>query len=439
MTMKKVLLYLVVMLPLVAISAQTPTKVSPCFHDEVIKFQNEQTPQYKAVVDRTYAEMLHQAKTLQTRDDKVYTINVVFHVVYKNDEENISDARINDEIAVLNENYRRKNRDTSKTRPIFKSVAGDAGIEFKLHRIVRVKTTATFAPDLLSQTNQIPNQVKRTADGGSNAIDPNKYMNVWVCKIEPLEILGLKLGSVLGFAYPPAGLANWPDGASAPSKELDGIVVDYRTVGRTGLSYPHPTNGGTLAMQGRTLVHETGHYLGLRHIWGDGSLLGASCSGEDGIADTPKASSQSQFDCDTTKNTCVDAGAIDYPDMIENFMDYSEEGCQNMFTKGQVGIMRSVLQGPRKLLVDNTASAIKDIVEFDAHISPNPTNGNIYFDWRETKDCAINIVDIYGRNVLSIPNAKSQMIDMQNFNTGIYFFEIKANNQYQIVKIVKSH
>ena len=434
--MKKLALLSVILWTISFLNAQNKFEVSPCFHDELIKFQNAETPYFKTAVDNIYDDLLRKS-ALQTRGDEVYAIKVVMHVVYKNDEENISDARIKDQIAVMNQAFRRKNADTVNTRAIFKSVAGDANIEFKLDRIIRVKTTQLFKPNLFSSTNQIPNQVKQTAQGGSDAIDPDRYMNIWACKIEPMEVLFLQLGAVLGFAYPPAGLANWPEGASAPSKSLDGVVVDYRTVGKVGLTYTYPGRDVPLALQGRTIVHETGHYLGLRHIWGDGSLLGASCNGEDGISDTPKASSQSKFDCDNTKNSCPDS-PVDLPDMIENYMDYSEESCMNMFTKGQVAMMRTVLNGPRKLLIDKAISASAELTTFQASLTPNPSNGNVYFDWRENQPYELRISDTYGRLVNKLNNSTSQSIDLSAMTNGLYLFEIKSANRFQVVKWVLS-
>jgi Pregnancy-associated plasma protein-A/Secretion system C-terminal sorting domain len=415
--------------------AQNPSKVSPCFHDELIQAQNKLTPQYQTALDNTYEAMLSKQRLL-TRDNRIYTINVVFHVVYKNDAENISDQRIKDQIAIINESYRRKNADSVKTRNVFRPVAGDARIEFRLDRIIRIKTTTLFKPNLLSPTNQIPNSVKKGAEGGSNAVDPDKFLNVWACKIEPLELLGLQVGIILGFAYPPTGLANWPEGSAAPSKELEGVVLDYRTIGKGDTAQVIDAPGsGLLRLKGKAMVHEVGHYLGLRHIWGDGSLLGTSCNGEDGIADTPKASGQSQFDCDTTKNTCVDSG-VDFPDMIENYMDYSNEDCQNMFTAGQINIMRNVLEGPRKLLVDNTNANNENTV-FKTLISPNPTSEFLNFNWSENAACDVTIYDVLGRSRKQIKNIKeSQVIDLQDFTHGLYFLNINSQGKNQVLKIV---
>jgi hypothetical protein len=434
--MKKVSLFLTCLFVVMSlfVNAQNQFQVSPCFHDELIAAQTRLTPDFKAAVDRTYQELLKN-RPLQTRNFDIYEIPVVFHVVYKNDEENISDARLNDQIAVLNANFRRKNADSVNTRSIFKPVAADAGIQFRLAKVIRVKTTALFKPDILSQENQIPNQVKRAAQGGSAAVDPEHFLNIWVCKIEPLSLFTIQAGVILGFAYPPAGLNNWPNGASAPTKELDGVVVDYKAVGKAGLRFPY-SGGDTLNLQGRTMVHEVGHYLGLRHIWGDGSLLGASCAGEDGVKDTPKASSQSKFDCDQTKNSCVDSGAVDLPDMVENFMDYSNESCQNMFTKGQVAIMRGVLEGPRKKLLEKVSSASDIPTIFAASLAPNPSNGSVVFNWNEAQPYELKITDMYGRMIERTSNNTSRSIDLSQNSAGLYLFEIRSANRSQVLKLV---
>ena len=135
--------------------------------------------------------------------------------------------------------------------------------------------------------------------------------------------------------------------------ELDGVVIDYRVFGRNSPFELDLGQGTPIVTQGRTPVHEVGHYLGLRHVWGDGGGLlgGDSCMEDDGVADTPNSGSQANFDCDPTRNTCIDA-TDDLPDMIENFLDYSSEACMNSFTMGQIEIMRGVLENERCMLVD---------------------------------------------------------------------------------------
>jgi hypothetical protein len=101
---------------------------------------------------------------------------------------------------------------------------------------------------------------------------------------------------------------------------------------------------------GRACVHEVGHYLGLRHIWGD-PLFGDGCSVDDGLSDTPNQNAASQFSCNHNLNSCTDS-PVNYPDMVENYMDYSNDGCMNMFTVNQSIVMRAILELARPGLIE---------------------------------------------------------------------------------------
>lgn len=287
-------------------------------------------------------------------------VRVVVHVVWKHPAENLHDSVIYDQLRVLNEDYNRLNADTGNLRDIFKPVAASANIHFELAAIERVQTTRDFSVNLLS-TNLLE-EVKSTDTGGSDAWDTDTYLNIWVCKIQPVTIFGIEIAQILGFAFPPNGLPHWPDGVAAPSPEQDGVVIDFRVFGSNN---PNTINvpggsGELLSVRGRTPVHEVGHYLGLRHIWGDGGLLGPNdCNQSDGVEDTPFASAQSPFNCDHNRNTCDRIETYynaDVPDMVENYMDYSSESCMNMFSRGQVDIMRNVLLGPRSGLLADPSS-----------------------------------------------------------------------------------
>lgn len=330
-----------------ALSFGYSQQVMPCLYDHAVNLAEKSDPGYK---DRLNRMLESVAANNYNRNDEIYKIKIVFHVVYKDDVENISDDALKRQIKALNEAYRRQNADTVNLRPIFWPVAADAGIEFEIDEVRRVKTTSTFRPSLTG----LPDEVKQTAKGGSDIKDPEKYLNIWVCKILPIEIFGLS-SPVLGYAYPPDGLPHWPTGSAAPGKHLEGVVLDYRAVADSSYSIPQL---GSIPMLGRTGVHEVGHYLGLRHISGDAGLFGVNCDGTDGVDDTPTQGAQSQFNCDKTQNTCGAGQPDDLPDMIENYMDYSAETCQNTFTKGQVAIMRGVIESVRKGLIKDVTSEI---------------------------------------------------------------------------------
>jgi len=394
-----------------------------CGHDHVLEFLENKYPGYKEQVKQSF-ERAKREGTIQRNNQMVYTVPVVVHVVWKEEEENITDELIASQLEVINEDFRRLNPDAENVRNIFADVAGDPMIEFELIETIRVETTAEFSLDLTTQ--ELPDAVKNSIDGGSDALNTEAHLNLWICKIQPITFGPLVVGQLLGYAYPPAGLDNWPVGVSAPSPDLEGVVLDYRTVGRLSPFTVDPGTGVEIQLKGRTATHEIGHYLGLRHIWGDGGdPFGGtdSCEEDDGVEDTPNTGSQAMFDCDISRNTCIDLDTInDLPDMIENFMDYSSEDCINTFTNGQIEIMRSVLENERCALVGlcETSSA-SDLYAETLNLFPNPANDLISIEWKEDKysNFNISILDMSGKTLLS--NINSKQINVANLDPGMYF------------------
>ena len=174
--------------------------------------------------------------------------------------------------------------------------------------------------------------------------DRTKYCNNWTGNLG---------GGLLGYAQFPdnSTLPGMPGGAGG-STQTDGVVCLYSSIG--SIATPHP-QGGVYAA-GRTLTHEIGHWIGLRHIWGDGG-----CNVDDFCADTP-AQGTSSNGCPTTQNSCT-GGARD---MVENFMDYSYDTCMNLFTADQVARMAVVLANSpgRTELPNSNTGAANPIVSF---------------------------------------------------------------------------
>lgn len=349
--MQKILLLLFIS-PLLLFSQE----IQKCATDHYIQHLETKNPgtidrmQQVFEIAKQRANAQNFTKNNQQEWDTIYRIPVVFHVVYNTPQQNISDELILSQLEILNRDFRRINEDTANTRAIFKERAIDAGIEFHLATIdpqgspttgiTRTITDETsfeldfFNPDAIDN-------IKDSITGGKNAWDTDKYLNIWIGNLG---------NALLGFAYPPEAAPNWPEDMTADNPDVWGVVLNHRVVGE----------GNSLALpdadEGRAAVHEVGHYLGLRHIWGDGPLaiLGVpDCDADDGIDDTPNAGTNSQGACDFNKNTCPDDPE---PDMVENYMDYSTEACQNSFTRGQVEIMRSMLVIGRPFL----AKIIKD-------------------------------------------------------------------------------
>jgi hypothetical protein len=407
--------------------------IQRCFTQEMIDLTDEAFPGYKKAIKATLKEV-STASQFKDNDDEIYRIPVVIHILYSNDQTNIHDSVVHNQIRILNEDFRRRNEDTSLTREIFKSRAADTKIEFYLasqdpngnytNGITRTQSNTIFALSLFN------NNVKRTDMGGIDAWPTNRYLNIWVCN---LSFLGIN--ALLGYATPPVGAPNWPDGSAPSAPEYDGVVVSQQVFGSNNPLRPANLD---VVSKGRTTTHEVGHYLGLRHIWGDGGGLSGEegCNVDDGIDDTPNAAAASQQQCNYNNNTCVDE-PFDYPDMIENYMDYSDERCMNMFTQGQMNAMRYCLKNIRHELVDpnNAPVGIYENRENNRHlvkIFPNPVENNITIQNKGLKgNYILTISDLNGKacfnKSLNLNDFELITLDISFLNKGFYHINLKNN------------
>jgi Pregnancy-associated plasma protein-A len=237
------------------------------------------------------------------------TVDVVVNVVHNTDEQNISDAQIKSQIAVLSRDFGARNPDKSKVPAPWQGLVSNARIKFRLANVTRTRTAVTaFAAN---------DRVKRASSGGIAPANSTKNLNLWVC---PLS------GGLLGYAQ-------FPGGPTA----TDGVVINYRAFGTKGTAKA-PFN------LGRTAVHEVGHYFNLRHIWGDTE----DCSGSDMVADTPNGAGPN-FGKPTFPTVTCNNGPNG--DMFVNYMDYVDDAIMVMFTAQQVTRMRAALEGPRRGLI----------------------------------------------------------------------------------------
>jgi PKD repeat protein len=264
-------------------------------------------------------------------------IPVVFHVIHEGGIENISKAQIEDQLVRLNKDFSLNNTDFSQVPACHAAVAADCEVEFRLAtKDPQGQCTDGIVRVYSSKTNGASNQ------NGIKSVshwDSFRYLNVWVVKsIGALDGVG---GEVLGYAqFPAGGLLS-----------TDGVVIRHDCIGSIGTA----ANGGFGPRLGRTMSHEVGHWLGLRHIWGD-----ADC-GSDGIEDTPPAFGPNYGICysnfpyiplvvsggDTT--TCNTDSACG--EMFMNYMDYSDDQCMSMFTQGQKAVMNGVFANFRYFIV----------------------------------------------------------------------------------------
>jgi len=409
-----------------------------CYTTQAVEIREQQHPGYQAAVDQAFRSAKRHAEQ-GMRNDEVYLIPVVVHVVYNNPDHNIADSVVLSQIDVLNEDFRRWNLDAEQTREEFLPVAADAGIQFVLATedpdgnpttgITRRQTTRT---SWLGFPEFLPNDIKRSAQGGVDAWDTERYLNIWV---GDLSLGGLPF--ILGFAYPPAELDNWPANSNAPDPGLEGVVVHNAVFGRN-----NPLTTDLLATNGlgRTCTHEVGHFLGLRHTWGDGGgFFGPDgCSVDDGIDDTPNCADSQGQECSYSANTCVDE-PIDLPDQIENYMDYSDERCQNMFSRGQADLMRAVLETSRSSLVTTLPASVADMGRTpDVRLFPNPTDGMVTLNWDRAANVSITVSDALGRAVhaQSVTATDRAEIDLGGLSSGIYTVLLHSSDWQRASRLV---
>lgn len=238
----------------------------------------------------------------------VMEIPVVVNVLWRTTAENVSLAQINSQITALNQDYGATNIEYNTTPSVFAAArSGDCQIRFVLDTVIRKQTT--------KRSWGTNDAMKKTAQGGINPTSPPTKLNMWVCTLS---------NGILGYAQ-------FPGGPSA----TDGVVILNTGFGTTGTATA-PFN------KGRTATHEIGHWLNLRHIWGD-----ASC-GDDLVGDTP-VHTGSNFGCPSfpLNSTC---GGTSHPMMTMNYMDYTDDPCMYMFTLGQKTRMQATYaaSGPRE-------------------------------------------------------------------------------------------
>ena len=313
----------------------TPENVNPkngvirCASTEYEKMLQEKNPKRKtdAQFEAWLAPLVQKNATMRTaQTNVVITIPVVVHVVHSGQAvgtaPNITDAQVESQITILNQDFRKKigTRGGTSTNP----VAADIEIEFVLAKqdpngnptngIDRVAFTQT---SWAGRGNDIDLIVKP-----ATIWDPTQYLNMWTLNISD---------DILGYAQFPeaSGLSGLGSGGTAIT---DGVISSYNVFGSGDISTSFLL--ASPYVKGRTITHEVGHFLGLRHIWGDGTGDEASnltdCTATDYCADTPQVGWE-HYTCGNF-DTCTSAAGVD---MVENYMDYTNDACMNIFTQNQ--------------------------------------------------------------------------------------------------------
>jgi Pregnancy-associated plasma protein-A/Secretion system C-terminal sorting domain len=351
----------------------------------------------------------------------IITIPVVVHVLWNSNMQNISDAQIQSQLDVLNADYSGNNADRSKIPSYFAGLAADCGIQFALAKSdPRGNSTAGIVRKQTAiQSFGFDDAVKHAANGGDDAWDADSYLNIWVCNMA---------GGIQGYSSIPGS-----------PKDIDGVVINAGVFGTINMNAPFN--------KGRTTVHEIGHWLNLRHIWGD-----AAC-GDDKVDDTPAQQAATRGCVSGEKFSC---GSTTHGDMYMNYMDFTDDACMFMFTNGQRDRMRKLFEagGPRNaILLSNGLKGdglplqtppVQGLVvmpDFNVVLYPNPASSGITIHAKEGIDYIGKSIIIYNRIGQAVKTvmltAAQQQIDISNLQNGLYFIRIDGIKAKAMTKFVK--
>ena len=364
--------------------AQSKTYFNPTLQEELENF----TKTYKNIA--------------QSRGE--ITIPVVVHIVTQGLARGIKDEQVFSQITALNRDYNLENTDWNIVHPDFQGRIANVGFNFCL---------ATTAPDGspttgITRRNTSFNNIAtpdnswlyHTDQGGRDAWDTEKYLNIWVTQIT----LGL------------AGFATNP-GEKAP--EEDGIVISPRFFGMGGLATP-PFH------LGRTGVHEIGHYFNLKHPWNNG------CEGTDFVEDMPQQLNPYQ-DCPMGENFSCDNRSI-----TTNYMNYTDDECQAMFTKGQARRMHAALIGARSGLLNGNSceSYFPTVSGNEIKVYPNPAS---YYFCIEVGNSTLTqipylVFDSRGGKVEEGIVKPNSLQHFPTYRNGIYFIQFLNGSENPVIK-----
>ncbi|GHM98671.1 hypothetical protein WSM22_01610 [Cytophagales bacterium WSM2-2] len=281
--------------------------------------------------------MVQKKNGLQTNriESASYTIPIVVHVINNGEAvgsgTNISDAQILSQIQVLNDDFQRMNADAASTLNEFKPVAGSFPITF----VMAKQDPNGQATTGIVRVNGNRNSWSLSDNYTLKALSywpAEDYLNIWIANMS---------GGVLGFTQTPVSSTLQGLDESSSDRITDGIIIHYRTYGTNQAAGGSSFNLMPKYNIGRTTTHEVGHFFGLRHVWGDVF----NCFGTDYVSDTPTQDTNFIDSCPGTSVTDCSASA-----MFGNYMNYTDDACMNLFSKGQVDRMDIVINNsPRRL------------------------------------------------------------------------------------------
>ncbi|MBS1749858.1 MAG: T9SS type A sorting domain-containing protein [Bacteroidetes bacterium] len=352
-------------------------------------------------------------------DGTVITIPVVIHILYNTSAQNISDAQIETQLDVLNKDFQKRNEDVGKVPVAFSEYAADCQIKFVLARLdPQGRSTSGIVRRKTAQVSwKQDDKMKYSVNEGDDAWDSRYYLNIWVCNLGD---------GLLGYSTFPG---------AAPDK--DGVVIRTDVFG-TG-------NINSVYNKGRTATHEIGHWLNLKHLWGD-----TEC-GSDDVDDTPPQKTYSSGCSSFPKITAGGCNKNPNGDMFMNFMDFSDDECILMFTYGQRQRMRDIFtpNGPRASMRNSPAlKAVTENAETETDkksgntlslfVYPNPSSNSIHFRNFNGNNIIpeyFNVFDSKGQSLMSGSN--KQFINITRLMQGIYFIRIQYEGKDTVIRFMK--
>ena len=317
--MKKRLLGLVALMGLLAGTGYAQNRECASHENYLQQMQNPKYQHQMQLIEENTQQFIEDLNIARQygrldADGETVIIPTVVHVIYKTSQQNISDAQVLSQISVLNEDFAALNSDYSNIPSEFTSVAsGNTKIQFEMAtEDPNGNPTNGITRKYSSRTSWGTNDaMKYSSQGGVDAWPTDEYLNIWVCNIG---------SGILGYAQFPGGNA-----------ATDGVVISPNYFG--SVDYGSNFYLSAPFNKGRTGTHEVGHWLNLRHIWGDGVCA------TDYVDDTPSADG-ANYGCPSHPHTSCLSN-----DMFMNYMDYVDDACMYMFSAGQKDRMRAVFFG----------------------------------------------------------------------------------------------
>jgi hypothetical protein len=385
-------------------------------------FENWLAPKVAAVKNRI----------IKKDNPEIITLPVVVHIIHTGVTPGLggylTDEQVLSQIAVLNQDYRR-----AEDTPGYNEnpVGADIGIEFCLAQ----RDPEGNATNGITRTQiQIEEWEVMDIEMNMKPItqwDPERYINIWVCRI------GGEDEGLGGYAFFPSdsnleGL----EGFEGLPESSNGVVIDYRVFGSADI-YPEG-DFMTNYNKGRTTTHELGHYLGLRHIWGDEE----NCTGTDYCDDTP-TTAEANTGCSPIDSCFED----EEPDMIENYMDYTYDACKNTFTLDQKARMLAVLESsPKRSILLSSDACVPVGLGLNENnslpgiiIYPNPVNDVLHIVSAVDGKGNYTVYNAIGQ-VVAVGAAsfdKETAIEISQLSAGVYIIKIDVEGKSKTARFIK--